>query len=345
MNGRYNVPMKAYKILPGCISLSRIRALSPKAKRRLEFLDYCHAHKGNISLTVRHFGISFETFYTWKARFNPYNLSSLESKSTRPINVREPETPPNIEDIVVSIRREDIEKSKYEISEELKRENIFISPSCVQDIINRKAKNFPELINTNYRKRVKRYKNYNIARIKAVRELKDSIPGALVQIDTKHLYVLGRRFFQFSAIDCKTRLSYFSVFKTGSSLNAAVFLQELVKYFPFKITAIQTDNGAEYLLNFHNACSDAGITHYFTYPNCPKQNGRVERVIQTSEYEFWLHQEDLLPNLLMLNDKAGIWNIKYNTKRLNMAIGYKTPVEYLESFGYIFKGGNSTECM
>lgn len=345
MKGIYNVPMKSYKIIPGSVSLSRIRSISFKARKRLDFLDYWHNHNKNISLTIRHFGISYETFYLWQKRFNPYNLSSLESDSTRPHRVRPPEVPKQYEEMIVNVRKADVEKSKYEISEELKRMGIFLSPSTVQKIINRKAKFYPELLNTYYRKRVKRYKNHSIARIRADRSLKEKDPGSLVQIDTKHLYVLGKRFYQFTAIDTKTRLSFSQVFRTGSSLNGAIFLAKLQRYFPFQIQAIQTDNGSEYLLNFHKACKGYGITHYFTYPNCPKQNGRVERMIQTSEYEFWLHQEDLLPDFNVLQERILFWNHKYNTQRLHQSLGYKTPVEYLSQFNYYLKEGNSTECM
>lgn len=337
--------MRSYKIIPGSVSLSRVKDISFKARKRLDFLDYWHNHNKNVSLTIRHFGISYETFYLWQKRFNPYNLQSLESWSTRPHRMRPMEVPDKYQDLVVEIRRNDVEKSKYEITEELKRQGVFLSPSTVQKIINRKSHIYPELLNTHYRKMVKRYKNHSIPRLRADRFLKEKSPGFLVQIDTKHLYVLGRRFYQFTAIDTKTRLSFSQIFATGSSLNGALFLERLQEYFPFKIQAIQTDNGSEYLLNFHHACKIYGIIHYFTYPNCPKQNGRVERMIQTSEYEFWLHQEDLLPKLDVLQERILFWNHKYNTLRLHQSLGYKTPVEYLNQFNYYLKEGNSTECM
>ena len=96
-----------------------------------------------------------------------------------------------------------------------------------------------------------------------------------------------------------------------------------------KIDAINTDNGGEYLLNFHKLCLSLGITHYFSYPHTPKMNARVERLIQTATYEFFNWQDDLVDELDMINEKCVIFNDKYNNHRYNQAIGYKTPRKYV----------------
>jgi hypothetical protein len=44
-------------------------------------------------LTCRHFGISPKTFYRWKNRFDPYDLTTLEEESRRPRRVRQSQTP------------------------------------------------------------------------------------------------------------------------------------------------------------------------------------------------------------------------------------------------------------
>ena len=121
-----------------------------------------------------------------------------------------------------------------------------------------------------------------------------------------------------------------SVYLTGSSLSAAEFLKELVNFFPFKIEAVQTDNGSEYLLNFHKQCEELGIKHFFTDPRCPKQNGRVERFIQTATYEFFNWQYDLVDDIQMIKEKCIEFNLMYNTKRYHQTLKYKTPIEYLE---------------
>ena len=54
------------------------------ARQRLKWMDYYRAHGNNAALTSRHFGISRQTFYRWRKRYNPRDLSSLESRSVRP---------------------------------------------------------------------------------------------------------------------------------------------------------------------------------------------------------------------------------------------------------------------
>src|SRR3972149_9617782 len=323
MKGLYNGSyMRAFKILPRNVIVAA--NLSRAALKRLSWFDWYHAHEKNISLTCRHFGISRDTFYLWKKRFNPRNLRSLEddTKTRRPHNLRQMTTPRHIQDLICTIRSNDPEKSKYEIQAELgDLYYIHIGYNTIQKIINR----HPELLraNVNHRGNIRKHRNYSIARIKASHELKDKFPGSLVQIDTKHLYVLGKRFYLFVAIDCKSRLGFIHAYKTGSSLNAADFLLKVIKYFPFEIEAINTDNGSEYLLNFHKLASSLGITHYFTYPHTPKMNSRVERLIQTATYEFFHWQDDLINDIVMINEKGSIFNDKYNTKRYHQAIGYK----------------------
>jgi putative transposase len=91
-------------------------------------------------------------------------------------------------------------------------------------------------------------------------------------------------------------------------------------------------------LEFHKELEKWGIPHYFTNPHCPKQNGRVERLHQTAEYEYFNYQYDLIDDLPMINERCLEFCTKYNTKRFHRALGYKTPlevvVEYLQKGAY-----------
>lgn len=316
--------------------LDRITGLSPEALRRLAWFDFYVGHNHNARLTCRHFGISPDTFYLWKRRFIPKYLKTLEDdkRTRRPKRLRTMTTPYEIIQQVIGIRRDDPEKSKYEIAEELRRQRIILGTSTIQKIINR----HPELSNSQHIRRIYSSRRKSIARIKASRELKNKYPGSLVQVDTKHLYILGKRFHLFCAVDGFSRYGYVSIFETGSSQSAREFLQELKAYFPFRIIAAQTDNGSEYLLNFHKGCQDLGIEHYFTDPYCPKQNGRVERFIKTAVYEFFNHQEDLLPEVKLIQERCWRFNFKYNYQRFHQALKYRTPKEHLETIGYTVVG-------
>lgn len=335
MSGRYNgAYMRAYKILP----TAQIKAcsLSPEAQKRLWWLDWYISHGKNAEMTCRHFGISKSVFYRWKGRFNPKHLQTLEddTRTRKPHHLRTMTTPDWIIKQIVDIRAADIEKSKYEIQEELKRQGISVGQSAIQKVINRN----PKLINRQYRKRYRAHKRRTIARLKAASELREKAPGSLVQVDTKYFYVLGKKYYLFTAIDCKTRYGFLWCYKTISSASAADFVKKVRGYFPFPIAAINTDNGSEYLLHFHEKITSWGIPHYFTDPYSPKQNGRVERLHQTAEYEFFCYQEDLLDDLDMINERCMIFNDKYNNRRFHRGIGYKTPGEYVTMLLHLQKG-------
>ena len=327
--------MRAFKIIP----LVQINSanLSKSALTRLTWFDFWHTHQKNISLTCRHFGISRDTFYLWKKRFNPNSLSTLEDnlKTRTPHKLREMTTPSWILKKIYDIRLDDLEKSKYEIHEELKRMGIKVCHDTIQKVINRHF----ELKNIQHKSTLRKHRNYSIARIRAAKELKEKDLGSLVQIDTKYLYVLGKRFYLFVAIDCKSRYAFIWAYKSCNSTNAADFLTRVIEYFPFSIKAINTDNGPEYLLNFHKECQELSIPHDFSYPYTPKMNSRAERLIQTAEYEFFNYQEDLMPNLEEINLRCGIFNDKYNNRRFHQAIHYKTPTEYVTNYLQQRKGG------
>lgn len=51
-------------------SLVRQGTISKDAAKRLRWMDHYRRHR-NVSLTCRYFGISPQTFYRWKDRFDP----------------------------------------------------------------------------------------------------------------------------------------------------------------------------------------------------------------------------------------------------------------------------------
>jgi len=317
--------MRHYNILPK--DLVRTASLSKDALKRLWWMDWYQTHAKNAEATCRHFGISKSVFYRWKNRYKRFNLKTLEDDTSnrRPHSLRQMTTDPAILKRIYDIRYADLEKSKWEIQEELRREGVTVGRSAIQKVINRHS----ELLNTQHIKKLRQHRKLTIARLRASREMREKYPGALVQIDTKHFYVLGIRFYLFCAVDCKSRYAYVYCYKTISSQSGADFLRRVIDYFPFKVEAIQTDNGSEYLLNFHKECTQRGLIHYFSFPHTPKMNGRAERIIQTAVYEYFNWQYDLLPDIDEINKHCVIFNSKYNTKRFHQKLGYKTPQEYV----------------
>lgn len=319
--------MRHYNIVPW--QQVKDSSLSSEGLIRLSWLDWYFSHGKNAEKTCRHFGLSKSVFYRWLNRFDKDNLKSLEfnTKLRRPHRLREMTTSPKLLKLIYDIRLADLSKSKYEIQEELKRAGIAVARNVIQKVINRHI----ELRNETYEARLRKSRIFKIARIKAKRELWEKELGSLVQIDTKHLYILGQRFYVFVAIDSKSRLGFTFAYKSASSANAADFLLKVIKYFPFKIQAINTDNGPEFLLNFHKLTEKLNIQHYFTYPHTPKMNARAERLIKTLEYEF-LYYRTLIPEIEEVRRICWEFNDFYNKKRFHRALGYKTPQEYVTKY-------------
>jgi transposase len=55
-----------------------------QAQKRLQWFDHYQAHGRHAALTCRNLGISRETIYRWKRRYDPDKLSTLEDRSHRP---------------------------------------------------------------------------------------------------------------------------------------------------------------------------------------------------------------------------------------------------------------------
>ena len=68
-------------------------------------MDYYRQHGGNAALTCRHFGISRQTFYRWKGRYDPEDLGSLEARSHRPHRRRQPTWTAELAERVLGLRR------------------------------------------------------------------------------------------------------------------------------------------------------------------------------------------------------------------------------------------------
>src|ERR1700736_2929054 len=66
------------------------KSRSRAAQGRLQWMLFYYFHGRNAARTCRRFGISRQTFYRWKRRFDRHHLSTLEEHSHRPRSVRQP---------------------------------------------------------------------------------------------------------------------------------------------------------------------------------------------------------------------------------------------------------------
>ena len=172
-------------------------------------------------------------------------------------------------------------------------------------------------------------------------------PGQRVQIDVKVVPTAcivgdaeGEKFYQYTAIDEYSRFRYLEAFKEQSSYSSAVFVEHLLKRFPFKIECIQTDNGQEFTKTYGNSKNPKptmfekklmqfGIRHKLIKVYTPRHNGKVERSHRKdNEYFYATHKfysfDDFAKQLKVHN---------YNYNKFPMRpLNWKAPADYIKAF-------------
>ena len=331
---RVNQSQKFGNIVPGSdfmISLLRQGTISREAKKRLKWMDHYHRHE-NARLTCRYFGISPQTFYRWKNRFDPYDLTTLEEMSRRPQKVRTPQTPPEVVERIQRLREQYPRWGKDKLVVLLKREGIEVSVSTVGRVINRlKAKGLlVEPVNTTLAKLARKKKWKPRYATRKPKGYKIRGPGDLVQVDTLRVGLLPDEVrYQFSARDVVIRFDGLRAYKSQTSSKAAHFLQYLQKKFPFPIKAIQIDGGSEFKKHFEEECEKKKLLLFQLPPSSPKLNGHVERANRTHREEFY-EVEEVDLSLEEHNRQLERWEYVYNYIRPHQSLDYLTPNEYYQ---------------
>ena len=322
MKGTIGTNTYLFSLFPKKIS-SKIKSikLSREVKLRLKWIQYYQKTR-NISKTCRYFGISRTTFYKWYKRYQKEGIEGLYDRPKTPKNKRKPTVRNKYQQIIIKVRKKHPTWSKEKIAKYLEVEKgIKVSPSTVYRVLKQ-----TKLIEKIKAQRVERKRNKSINKKRIRKGLKATFPGEVIQIDVKHLPQKGRTYYQFTAIDKYTRLSYAKVYTTKSSRKAKEFFIEAIKYFGFDIKKVQTDNGSEFLGEFDKYLKEEGIQHYFSYPKSPKINSNVERLIRSIEEELWLI-EGTEHTIDELNRKLRKYLRIYNFIRPHYALGLKTPAE------------------
>ena len=303
--------------------------LSREAQKRLPWFDHYQAHGRNAALTCRYFGISRQTFYRWKRRYDPQFLSTLEGRSHRPLQRRPPTWTAQQAEQVRRLREQYPRWGKDKLAILLRREGWAVSVSRVGRILTslrqRGALSAPMLFRVKHRRgtagrpwALRKPKDYAVAR-----------PGDLVQLDTLDLRPApGVVLKQFTARDAVSRWDVIEVHRRATSTAATLFLETLQRRLPFPLRALQVDGGSQFAARFEAACQQRGLKLFVLPPRSPKLHGQVERANRTHTEEFYELTPCSLP-IAELNQELQAWERTYNTVRPHQALGYLTPQEFL----------------
>ena len=317
-------------VLPGTSRLRRMPDLSRDATKRLKWFDYYEGHGRNARLTCRYFGISPQTYYRWKRRYDPRHPESLEEHSRRPRHLRQPTAPVELIEAVQRLREEYPRWGKEKLRQLLRGQGYEVSASMVGRIIRRlKDRGALREPIANYVSAGKRQR----ARPYACRKPKDYRArevGNLVELDTLDIRPLpGVAFKHFTAHDVISRWDVIGVYNRATATSATSFLDVLTQRMPFPVRAIQVDGGSEFQAVFETECQKRGIHLFVLPPRSPKLNGGVERAHRTHTEEFY-EITDSTFDIADLTQELLQWEHIYNTVRPHQALRYLTPLEFLE---------------
>ena len=172
-------------------------------------------------------------------------------------------------------------------------------------------------------------------------------PGQRVQVDVKFVpaaclvgEVEGEKYYQYTAIDEFSRYRYLEAFEEHNTYTSAVFVEHMLKAFPFPVECVQTDNGVEFTKkygksenptpsHFERYLEEHGIRHKLIRPFTPRHNGKVERSHRKdNEYFYATHRfysfEDFKAQLK-------VHNRRYNDFPMR-PLGWISPKETLYNY-------------
>jgi len=283
--------------------------------------------KIKLSEAAKVFSGGQRTLERWVSAYRQDGEVGLMPKSTKPMS-HPNETPIRIKEQVIELRK-NTKLCAKKLNYKLIKEGVKISDRAIGKFI--KA----EGLERKYRVRKMKYKYIKLP----------LAAGDLVEIDIKYVpsKIKGKRYYQYTAIDCATRWRYLEIFDCDGNSETLKFVNQVLAIAKFRIRAIKTDNGSCFTNRYtgykksadpinpklHELdlfCQNHNIIHYLIDPGKPAQNGKVERSHRTDQEMFYDRRE--FKTVLGLKRAIKVWNINYNNLE-HCSLGGKTPNEML----------------
>lgn len=289
--------------------------LSDKARQRLSWMD-SYRECGNAAKVCKHFSIPSRTFWRWKKKYEPFDLTSLEDKSKKP-HLSPKKTPWDIEKQILSLKKQHPRWGKEKIALVIEKKGFYISGKTCWKILDRHRL----VVKYRTRKRKPLKPRLNVAKIYA--------PNTLLQLDTKYVSLHGRRYYQYTIIDVVSKVRHADIYPNLDMKTTIKFLEQTLRETKTKI--IQTDNGKEFGKDVSLYLQSKGIRHVFSHKRRPQENAFVERSHRTDEEEFY-SSEPLGTNLDELRINFAKYIKMYNTERPHWGLKGMTPMDALNNY-------------
>lgn len=287
-----------------------------------------YSEKKGVTKAAIKYNVSRQYIYRWKRRYDG-TLQSLADKSHRPLHHPNQHTEEEIT-LIKNMRRRNPNAGLVVFWIKLMQKGYKRSITGLYRVLRKLGEPRKTLPNPKYIP-------------KPYEEM--SYPGQRVQIDVKYVPsacivgdAKGEKFYQYTAIDEYSRFRYIEAFREHSTYSSAVFLENMLKAFDFKVECVQTDNGLEFtkrlikdndLTLFEQKLQENNIKHKLIKPYTPRHNGKVERSHRKDNEYFYANHtfysfEDFKKQL-------AIHSRKYNNFPMR-PLGWKSPCQFLNDF-------------
>lgn len=287
--------------------------INPKLPRlRMEAVNKIRNEGWSVRQTARYYGYNPSTISRWIDRAPSDNRKTIPTRSSRPHHHPRALSEEKVR-AIVKVRLEH-NKCAEVVQKQLENSGIDVSLSSVKRTLKR-----TNLIR--YKSPWKKW-HYSLPRPIALK------PGDLLQLDTVHFVTSsGKRFYVYTIIDLYSRWAYAEVVKKISAGESVKFLRNAKKRAKFDFVMVQSDNGPEFTQWFTRGIARMKIAHRHSRIRKCNDNAHIERFNRTIQEECFGVEKPINYDryLSLINEYLKY----YNTSRLHLSLGLKTPAEML----------------
>lgn len=276
--------------------------------------------KESIYALAKKYNLSWNTVKKWQAS------KDLNDRSSRPKKLN---TSLQTEDeALICFERKQYKKTSEEIFFTLENEIKNLYPMKIYRCLKRHGLSVLPNEFENAENKIKKFRKYGIGYVHI-----DLLYAPKISKQRKYVY---------TAIDRVSKVAYAAFSSRKTKESGALFLQEVIKFFPNKINYILTDNGLEFCYKalpknkktkkihpFDQICLANKINHRTTKFNHPWTNGMAERF--NRKVKDNVLKKFLFADIFEMEGKTLEYIDRYNHNIRLKGIGYKTPADFLKS--------------